>query len=135
MRAAGRRKIMPVPKLTGAEFGGRLIALESVVMALAGEVSATLPPDRMQAAFAAAKAIAHEMVDQLAPDFSPAPPLVKDIEKFADGYVDVLIETIGKTAAKLKKDASAAAAPRVVPASAAAPATVPSPPAQPEKKS
>jgi hypothetical protein len=97
---------MPAPKLSGTELAGRLIALESVVLSFAGEIAATMPPDRVNAVFANVKAIAHDMVDQLAPDFSPTPPLVKDIESHADAYLDAWIEMIGKASAKFLKDAA-----------------------------
>jgi hypothetical protein len=93
--------------LSGKEFAGRLIALEAVVTAVAGQLAATLPPDRAQAMLAAVKAASKEMVDDLAPEFSPTPPMVKEIEQFADKYVDLWLDMIGKTSATIAKAVAA----------------------------
>lgn len=101
---------MPAPSMSGKELAGRIIALEAVVMAFVGELAASQPADKNQAIFSAVKSIAHGMIDQLAPEFSPTPPLVKDIEKFADQYIEVWVEMIGKVAAQAAKAAAAAPA-------------------------
>lgn len=95
---------MPAPSMSGKEIAGRLIALEAVIIALASEAIAEMPPDKAQAMFATVKTVSQNMVDDLAPDFSPTPPLVKDIEQFADRYVELWLGMIGKAAAKIRKD-------------------------------
>jgi len=92
--------------MSGKELAGRLIAIEAAVLALGGEFLATLPPDQAQTVLATMKSIAHDMIDQLAPDFSPTPPVVKETAKFADQYVDVWGEMLMKVTAKIKKAAA-----------------------------
>ena len=99
---------MPAPKLTGAELAGRLIALEAVTLAFAGEIAAAMPPDRAAGMLATIKIIAQGAVDELMPQFSPAPTLAKEIETTAQQYAHAWVEMIGKIAAKLTKAADPA---------------------------
>ena len=94
------------PTLTGQEIGARLIVLEAMMIAFTAESVALIPPDKAQALFSGAKAIAQKMVDDLVPDFAPTHPLVQQIGQLADKYVDVWIEQISQQVAQLRKDAS-----------------------------
>lgn len=95
---------MPGPSMSGAELGGRLIALEATVLALAGEVLSALPPEQAQNVFNGMKKIAHDLTDSLAPEFSAPPPLVKEITQHAEDYVDQWASLIEKARAKILTD-------------------------------
>jgi len=92
---------MAAPTLSGAELGGRLIGLESFVLALAADLLATQPDDKVAATFAKVKDIAHSLVDALTPDAGPVPEIIKLLEQHADAYVDQHIDSIMRQRAKL----------------------------------
>jgi len=92
---------MAAPQMSGAELGGRLIGLESLVLAIAAEVLAGLPQDKVDATCAKVKDIAHSLIDALTPDAGPLPPIIKQLEQHADAYVDQHIDSIMRQRAKL----------------------------------
>lgn len=92
---------MAEPKMSGAELGGRLIGLESLVLALAANFLAGQTDEQVNATFAKVKDISHSLIDALTPDAGPLPPISKLLEQHADAYVDQHIDSIMRQRRKL----------------------------------
>ena len=84
--------------MAGDELGGRLIALEAVVVAFASKITSSLLPDERQKVFDDVKKISHAIIKDMVPALMPAPPIVKKIADHADSYVDAWVEVIQKSA-------------------------------------
>lgn len=98
---------MAAPTMSGPELGGRLIGLESLVLAIAAEVLAGMDEDKVAVTCAKIKDIAHSLIDALTPDAGPLPPIIKQLEQYADAYVDQHIDSILRQRAKLLTAAAA----------------------------
>src|SRR5579859_2576537 len=58
---------MAAPTMTGAEFAGRVFAIEALVIALAAEMLASHPEDKVQALFAGVQDLKQGVIDDLTP--------------------------------------------------------------------
>jgi hypothetical protein len=87
--------------MTGPELGGRLFALEAVVVAVAAEITAAMPDDRAQQVTDAIKVVAADMLDDLVLPGGAQSPLAKQISQHCLEYADTFAKAIAKERAKL----------------------------------
>ena len=90
--------------MTGAELGGRLIAVEAFIIAIASEFLATLPDDRAEVVFEAVSAIATATMEDLLPVLAPRDKVSKDMEQAAKDYVAAQLDRARRIRAKLQRD-------------------------------
>lgn len=94
---------MATASMSGPEFAGRVFALEALLIALASEVLAQLPEDRVAGIFAGVREIAHGTIDDMSPALAPRPKIMAELEEHANGYVDSTIDRISRARAEILK--------------------------------
>jgi len=92
---------MPNPSMTGAELGGRLFALEAVVVAVAAEVTATMSDDKAKETIDAIKDVAADMLKDTVLPGGAQSPLAKQIAQHCAEYAGTFGAAIAKERATL----------------------------------
>ncbi len=92
---------MPNPSMSGPELGGRLFALEAVVVAVAAGITATMPDDEAKQVMGAIKGVAADMLRDLTLPGGAVSPLGKEISQHCSAYADTFANYIAKERAKL----------------------------------